>query len=109
MLEAARVEISGRSASGVLLEKGAERPIVRRQHPAPGSEPRHGARRRRLSASGRVKPTKGDVAAVERDESVGRFRGHVVNRATYVIATFEATDVDGIRREFRRSVDEYLA
>ena len=46
--------------------------------PGSGGEPRHGTRCRRPSASsGRVKPTRGDVAAVERDESVGRLRGHV--------------------------------
>ena len=33
----------------------------------------------------------------------------VVNSGAYPIATFEATDVDGIRREFRRSIDAYLA
>ena len=51
----------------------------------------------------------GYVAAVEFDESVGRLHGRVVNSGSYPIATFEATDVDGIRREFRRSIDEYLA
>ena len=52
---------------------------------------------------------KGYVAAVEFDDSVGRFHGRAVNSGAYPIATFEATDVDGIRREFRRSIDEYLA
>ncbi len=52
---------------------------------------------------------KGYVAAVEFDESVGRLDGRVVNSGAYPIATFEATDVDGIRREFQRSIDEYLA
>ena len=52
---------------------------------------------------------KGYVAAVEFDESVGRLHGRVVNSGAYPIATFEATDVDGIRREFQRSIDEYLA
>ena len=32
-----------------------------------------------------------------------------MNSGPYPIATFEATDVDGIRTEFHRSVDEYLA
>ena len=49
------------------------------------------------------------VAAVEFDEAVGRLHGRVVNSGAYPIATFEATDVEGIRREFRRSIDEYLA
>ena len=49
------------------------------------------------------------AAAVEYDDSVGRLHGWVVNSGPYPIASFEATDVDGIRREFERSVDEYLA
>ena len=52
---------------------------------------------------------RGYVAAVEFDDSVGRLHGRVVNSGAYPIATFEATDVDGIRREFERSIDEYLA
>ncbi len=52
---------------------------------------------------------RGYVAAVEFDDSVGRLQGWVVNSGPYPIATFEATDVDGIRREFEVSVDEYLA
>ena len=49
------------------------------------------------------------MAAVEFDDSVGRLHGRVVNSGAYPIATFEATDLDGIRREFQRSIDEYLA
>ena len=49
------------------------------------------------------------VAAVEFDDSVGCLHGRVVNSGGYPIATFEATDVDGIRRAFERSIDEYLA
>ncbi len=52
---------------------------------------------------------KGYIAAVEYDDSVGRLHGWVVNCGPYPIATFEATDLGGIRREFKRSVDEYLA
>lgn len=52
---------------------------------------------------------KGYVAAVELDDTVGRLQGWVVNSGPYPIATFEATDVDGIRREFEVSIDEYLA
>ena len=51
----------------------------------------------------------GYTAAIEFDDSVGRLHGRVVNSGPYPIATFEATDVDGIRTEFHRSVDEYLA
>ena len=52
---------------------------------------------------------KGYVASVEYDDSVGRLHGRVVNSGSYPIATFEATDVEGVRGEFRRSIDEYLA
>ena len=52
---------------------------------------------------------KGYVTDVEFDDSVGRIHGRVVNSGAYPIATFEATDVVGIRTEFQRSIDEYLA
>ena len=52
---------------------------------------------------------KGYTADIEFDGSVGRLHGRVVNSGPYPIATFEATDVDGLRREFERSIDEYLA
>ena len=52
---------------------------------------------------------KGYAAMVEFDDSVGRLHGRVVNSGAYPIATFEATDVEGIRDEFQRSVDEYLS
>lgn len=51
---------------------------------------------------------KGYAAEIEFDDSVGRLHGRVVNSDAYPIATFEATDVEGIRREFHRSIDEYL-
>lgn len=46
-------------------------------------------------------------AAVEFDNSVGTFRGRVLGIRGAV--TFEATSVAGLRKEFRQSVDEYLA
>ena len=52
---------------------------------------------------------RGYMAAVEYDDSVGRLHGWVANSGRYPIATFEATDLDGMQREFERSVDEYLA
>ena len=52
---------------------------------------------------------KGYIAAVEFDDSAGRLHGWVLNSGPYPIATFEAADVDGIRLEFERSVEEYLA
>ncbi len=51
---------------------------------------------------------RGYLAAVEFDDSVDRLHGRVVNAGPYPIATFEAADVAGLRREFRHSIDEYL-
>lgn len=51
---------------------------------------------------------KGYVAAVEFDDSIDVFHGRIVNSGPYPIATFEATDARQLRREFERSVDEYL-
>jgi len=52
---------------------------------------------------------KGYLAAVEFDDSVDILHGRVVNSGAYPIATFEATDAKALRREFERSIDEYLA
>ena len=51
---------------------------------------------------------KGYVAAVEFDDSIDVLHGRVVNSGPYPIATFEATDARHLRKEFERSVDEYL-
>lgn len=51
---------------------------------------------------------KGYLASVEYDDSAGVLHGRVVNSGPYPIATFEATDTHDLRREFERSVDEYL-
>lgn len=52
---------------------------------------------------------KGYVARIEFDASVDRLHGSVINSGPYPIATFEATDVQSLHREFRRSIDDYLA
>lgn len=52
---------------------------------------------------------KGYVGMVEFDDYAGCFHGRVVNSGPYSVVTFEATDAEGVQREFRRSVDEYLA
>ena len=52
---------------------------------------------------------RGYVAAVEFDDSADILHGRVVNSGSYPVATFEATDARELRREFERSVDEYLA
>ena len=51
---------------------------------------------------------KGYFASVEFDDSVDVLHGRVVNSGPYPIATFEATETRALRREFERSVDEYL-
>ena len=52
---------------------------------------------------------KGYLAAVEFDDSADILHGRVVNSGPYPIATFEATDARDLRREFERSIDEYLS
>ena len=52
---------------------------------------------------------RGYIAKVEYDDSVGMLHGEVINAAPYPIVTFEASDVDGLRREFYKSIDDYLA
>ena len=51
---------------------------------------------------------KGYLASVEYDDSAGVMHGRVVNSGPYPTATFEATDTHELRREFERSVDQYL-
>lgn len=52
---------------------------------------------------------KGYLAAVEFDDSSDILHGRVINSGAYPIATFEAADTAQLRREFHRSIDEYLA
>jgi predicted HicB family RNase H-like nuclease len=52
---------------------------------------------------------KGYIATVEYDDSVGLLHGQVINAGPYPIATFEASDVEGLKREFHISIEEYLA
>ena len=52
---------------------------------------------------------KGYLAAVEFDDSSDILHGWVINSGPYPIATFEATETSQLRREFHRSIDEYLA
>lgn len=52
---------------------------------------------------------KGYIASVEFDDSADVLHGRVVNSGPYPIATFEATETGQLRREFERSIDEYLA
>ena len=52
---------------------------------------------------------KGYIGMVEFDDYARCFHGREVNSGPYSVVTFEATDVEGVQREFRRSIDEYLA
>ena len=52
---------------------------------------------------------KGYIAAVSYDGLGDVFCGSVVNAGTYSFATFEATDVKQLRKEFQFSVDDYLS
>ena len=51
---------------------------------------------------------KGYRAEVEYDDSARILHGRVANTGSYPIATFEATDVRVLRRQFENSIDEYL-
>ena len=51
----------------------------------------------------------GYVATIEYDDSVDLLHGEVVNAGPYPIVTFEAADVEELKREFRTSIDDYLA
>ena len=52
---------------------------------------------------------KGYIATIEYDDSVGLLHGSVVNSGDYPIANCEAADEDTLRKEFRVSIDDYLA
>ena len=52
---------------------------------------------------------KGYVAAISYDDSADMLFGHVVNSGSYSICTFMSYDVEGLKREFKISVDDYLA
>ena len=52
---------------------------------------------------------KGYIATVEYDDSVELLHGEVINAAPYPIVSFEAPDVEGLKREFQISIEEYLA
>ena len=51
---------------------------------------------------------KGYVAEVVYDDEAEVLHARVINSGHYPIANAEATDVEGIKREFRISIDTYL-
>ena len=52
---------------------------------------------------------KGYMASISYDEASDLLHGSVVNSGSYPVVTFMAPDVAGLKREFKISVDEYLA
>ena len=51
---------------------------------------------------------KGYVGEVVYDDEAEVLHARVINSGPYPIANAEATDVEGIKREFRASIDIYL-
>ncbi|MYB25546.1 MAG: hypothetical protein F4X37_10675 [Acidimicrobiia bacterium] len=52
---------------------------------------------------------KGYRGEVVYDDDAEVLHARVVNSGAYPVANAEAADVEGIKREFRRSIDVYLA
>ena len=51
---------------------------------------------------------KGYIGEVVYDDESGVLHARVVNSGPYPIANAEATDTEGIKREFQTSIDVYL-
>ena len=52
---------------------------------------------------------KGYVGEIAYDDVAEALYARVINSGPYSIAEAEAADVEGVKREFRRSIDLYLA
>ena len=52
---------------------------------------------------------KGYIAVIGYDDSADLLHGHVVNAASYAIVNFMASDVEGLKREFKISMEDYLS
>ena len=52
---------------------------------------------------------KGYVGTIDYDDVAEVLYARVVNSGPYSVAEAEATDVEGIKTEFRKSIDLYLA
>lgn len=52
---------------------------------------------------------KGYIARIEYDDLVALLHASVINSGAYPIANCEAADAESLWREFRISIDEYLA
>ena len=51
---------------------------------------------------------KGYIGEVVYDDEAEILHARVINSGPYPIANAEATDVEGVKREFRKSIDLYL-
>ena len=52
---------------------------------------------------------KGYVAVIGYDDSTDLLYGQVINAAPYAVVDFMASDVEGLKREFRISIEQYLS
>ena len=52
---------------------------------------------------------KGYVGIIAYDDVAEVLYARVINSGPYSVAEAEATDVEGVKREFRKSIDVYLA
>lgn len=52
---------------------------------------------------------KGYRAVISYDDSTDLLYGHVINAAPYATLNFMASDVEGLKREFRISIEDYLS
>ncbi len=52
---------------------------------------------------------KGYVGIIAYDDVAEVLYARVINSGPYSVADAEATDVEGVKREFRKSIDMYLA
>ena len=52
---------------------------------------------------------KGYVGIIAYDDIAEVLYARVINSGPYSVADAEATDVEGVKREFRKSIDVYLA
>ena len=52
---------------------------------------------------------KGYIAVIGYDDSLDLLYGNVINAAPYPIVNFMASDVEGLKREFRISIKDYLS
>ena len=51
---------------------------------------------------------KGYIAVIGYDDSLDLIYGNVINAAPYAVVNFMAADLEGLKREFKFSIEEYL-